>query len=81
MLFDDCLDPYQTNNLVSQPARAAVAHEMEQRLQTALKAVHDDFRPPAYYIERFGYDVAPHGSISYEPGAKMQSPKQIAPGQ
>jgi arylsulfatase A-like enzyme len=81
MLFDDCIDSYQTNNLVNQPARAAVAREMEQRLQTALKAVHDDFRPPAYYIERFGYDVAPHDSISYAPNAKVQSPKQVAPAQ
>lgn len=79
LLYDDSTDPCQTNNLAALPASAALAKEMDQRLQAALKAVHDDFRPPAYYLKRFGYDVAPHDSISYAPNAKMQSPKQVAP--
>jgi hypothetical protein len=79
LLFDNNNDSCQTNNLVNQPPYAALAQEMEQRLQATLKAAHDDFRPPDYYLERFGYAVAPHDSISYAPGAKVQSPKQVAP--
>ncbi len=79
LLFDNINDSCQTNNLVNQPAYTALAQEMEQRLQATLKAAHDDFRPPDYYIERFGYAVAPHDSISYAPGAKVQSPKQVTP--
>jgi arylsulfatase A-like enzyme len=78
LLFDNKDDPYQTNNLVNQPAQAALVRELDQRLQAGLKAAHDDFQPSAYYVEKFGYELAPHDSISYTPGAKVQSPKQAA---
>jgi arylsulfatase A-like enzyme/acetyl esterase/lipase len=77
LLFDDQNDPYQTNNLVNQ---SALAHELNQRLQAALQGAHDDFRPPAYYVEKFGYELAPHGSISYGLGARVQSPRPLATG-
>lgn len=78
MLFDDRDDPYQMKNLVNEPGQAALVKEMDHRLQAALQGAHDDFRPPAHYVEKFGYELAPHGSVSYAPGAKVQSPKQSA---
>jgi arylsulfatase A-like enzyme len=78
LLFDDETDPFQMNNLAGQPEQAALGQELEKRLQMALKTIHDDFRPAAYYVEKFGYELAPHGSVSYSPGAKVQSPRQAA---
>ena len=75
LLFDDDTDPCQMNNLAKQPAHAALCEEMEQRLQTALKAAHDDFRPAAAYLEEFGYNIKPGSSVPYGPGAKVQTPK------
>ena len=75
LLFDDVNDPYQTNNLVGQPASAALGQELDKRLQARLKAVHDDFRPAAFYVEKFGFDVRPYGSVPYAPGSKVQTPK------
>jgi len=75
LLFDDENDPYQLNNLVGQPQAAKLLHKLDKRLQSKLKSIHDDFRPAAYYVQKFGYELAPHGSISYAPGAKVQSPK------
>jgi arylsulfatase A-like enzyme len=75
LLFDDERDPYQMNNLVGQPPSARLCRTLEKRLQAALKSIHDDFHPAAYYVEKFGYEPAPHGSISYAPGARVQSPK------
>lgn len=77
LLFDDEKDPCQMHNLIGQPAHAALAQEMDQRLQAALKVAHDDFRPAAYYVQKFGYELAPHGSVAYTPNAKTQSPKQV----
>ena len=74
MLFDDQADPHQMNNLVNQPAHAALVREMDQRLTAALREAHDDFQPPGYYVKKFGYELAPHGSVPYTPGARMQSP-------
>ena len=78
LLFDDETDSCQMKNLAGQAEQAKLGQELDQRLQTALKAIHDDFRPAAYYVEKFGYELAPHGSVSYSPGAKVQSPRQAA---
>jgi arylsulfatase A-like enzyme len=76
MLFDDITDPYQMTNLATDPKSAALVQQLEKQLQAALKATGDDFRPGSYYVDKFGYTIAPHGSISYQPNAKVQSPKQ-----
>jgi len=78
LLFDDEADSCQMKNLAGQAEQAKLGLELDQRLQTALKSTHDDFRPAAYYVEKFGYELAPHGSVSYSPGAKVQSPRQTA---
>lgn len=78
MLFDDQADPHQLDNLVGQPAHAALVREMDQRLSAALRAARDDFQSPEYYVRKFGYELAPHGSVSYQPGARVQSPRIVA---
>lgn len=75
LLFDDVKDPYQTNNLAQQPTDAPLLKEMEKRFQAALTSIHDDFRPAAYYIEKFGYKVNRGGEIPYGDGAETQTPK------
>ena len=75
LLFDNENDPYQTNNLVGQSQHIKLCRKFEKQLQYALESVRDDFHPAAYYVNKFGYELAPHGSLSYEPGVKVQSPK------
>ena len=75
LLFDDENDLFQMHNLIGQSQNAALGRKMERRLQAALEAIHDDFHPRAFYLEKFGYELAPHGSVSYAPGASVQSPK------
>jgi arylsulfatase A-like enzyme len=74
LLFDDQSDPNQMNNLVDKPEFAALQKDLEARLQAELKRIGDDFRPAQYYIDLWGYEPAPHGSVSYAPGAKVQTP-------
>ena len=76
LLFDDQKDPYQMDNLVGQPEARAVQKRLEGRLQAALKEIGDDFRPAASYLQEWGYQVGPNGSIPYGPKAKMQTPRR-----
>jgi len=76
MLFDNQADPYQMHNLADDPAHVALRQELDVRLQAELKKIGDDFRPRKYYIEKWGYEIAPHGSIPYTPNAKVQSPRK-----
>jgi arylsulfatase A-like enzyme len=73
MLFDDVDDPCQTNNLAGQPAHAALCQELDKRLQARLEAVHDEFRPAAFYKEKFGHKRKP--GISKKTGDKRQGKK------
>jgi arylsulfatase A-like enzyme len=75
LLYDDAADPFQLRNLVAHPAHDSLRAELDARLQTELRKVGDDFHPRQYYLRRFGYEIAPHGSISYAPGAPPQSPR------
>jgi arylsulfatase A-like enzyme len=76
LLFDDEKDPYQMENLVGKPDRAALEKDLDHRLNAELKKIDDDFRPARAYIEQWGFDVAPFGSVPYTPNAKTQSPKR-----
>ena len=74
LMFDDVKDPYQTHNLVGDPANAALQQQLDSRLQAALGKIGDNFQPAQYYLDRWGYDVHPPNSISYRPDAKVVSP-------
>lgn len=77
LLYDDERDPYQMRNLVAAPRYDELRAELDLRLRQELEKVGDDFRHRQYYIRRFGYELAPHGSISYAEGARPQSPRPI----
>lgn len=76
LLFDDDRDPFQQDNLVDQPAHAALRADLDGRLQAALQRIGDDFRPAQDYIETWGYEIGKHGSVPYTPNAKVQSPQR-----
>lgn len=80
LLFDDQRDPCQMDNLADKPEFAALGNDLNSRLQAELKRIGDDFRPAQYYIETWGYELAPHGSVAYTPNAKVQSPKRRQAG-
>ncbi len=74
LLFDDQKDPHQLNNLLNKAAYGALGEDLERRLKARLQKIGDDFRQARYYIETWGFEIAGHGSTSYAPGAKAQSP-------
>lgn len=76
LLFDDQADPYQLQNLVGRPEHRQLQQQLDQRLQAALSAIGDDFKPRQHYLARWGYEVDAKGCISYAPGAKVQSPRR-----
>ncbi len=77
LMYDDEKDPYQMRNLVASSEHDSLRAHLDARLHTELAKVGDEFHPRQYYIQRFGYELAPHGSISYAEGAKPQSPRPI----
>ena len=80
LLFDNQTDPLQLHNLTDDPDSAGLRQILDARLNTALKQAGDTFRPRQYYLDKWGYTVAPQDSISYAPNARVQSPRpQTAP--
>jgi hypothetical protein len=43
------------NNRIDDPAMADVRKQLDEILQKKLTAAQDDFKPAAYYLEKFGY--------------------------
>ncbi len=76
LLFDDQRDPCQMENLVNKPEFTTIGKQLDARLQAELKRIGDDFRPAQYYLQAWGYEVVPHGSVSYAPNAKVQTPRR-----
>ena len=56
----------------------ALREKLDTQLQAELRNIGDDFQPRQYYLDKWGYTVAQHGSISYGPNAKMQTPRPSA---
>jgi arylsulfatase A-like enzyme len=54
VLFDNLEDPYQLNNLVLNPAHAALCTAMEQELERWLDIVGDSFQPAEAHIADAG---------------------------
>ncbi len=65
LLFDNERDPYQLDNLVGKPEHAALLAKLEAELQKKLAAAHDEFRPAADYIAKWGYKVNATGTMPY----------------
>jgi arylsulfatase A-like enzyme len=79
MLFDNQTDPLQQHNLVGVIEHAALQKDLDARLQGELKKIGDDFKPRQYYLDKWGYTIAKHGSINYGVGAPMQTPRRPKP--
>ncbi len=66
LLFDNEKDPYQMHNLVGTPENAALQKELDDLLNQKLKEEHDDFKPGADYIAKWGYKVDKNGTMPYK---------------
>ena len=53
LLYDNSVDPYQTNNLVGVPEAAGLQQKLDRQLQKKLKEQHDEFLPAEDYIHRW----------------------------
>jgi hypothetical protein len=75
LMYDDEIDPYQTNNLVNQPASVALQARLDSELQAELAKRGDEFLDGQSYIHLWGFtDVYPGGSLPYYDGVASQSP-------
>lgn len=74
LLFDNQIDPYQMNNLVGKPELAELQKQLDERLQSELKRIGDDFRPSRYYLDKWGYKVKQDGDISYGNKTEAEGP-------
>lgn len=55
MFFDNVKDPFQTNNLLGKPEFKKVQKELDIKLYAELNKIGDEFKPRAYYLEKWGY--------------------------
>ena len=77
LLYDDQSDPHQLHNVVGQPDYADLVAQLDRRLQEQLDRMGDPFRPAAYYVQHWGYELGAHGSVPYDtPDARPQSPRR-----
>jgi arylsulfatase A-like enzyme len=55
LLYDDEKDPYQMVNLAKEDDAADVRLKLDALLQRRLKAAGDEFKPAAFYLDKWGY--------------------------
>ena len=79
LLYDDVKDPNQMDNLVVKPECAALVAKLDGVLQERLKKIGDDFKPAQAYLDKWGYQVKPGGSIPYSKGKGKNASPQEAP--
>lgn len=65
LLYDNQLDPYQTNNLANQPRHAKLQAKLNATLTRKLKEHRDEFLPGSSYIKQWGYTVDANGTVPY----------------
>ena len=65
LLFDDQIDPFQTNNLANDPKAASLQHSLDKALARKLKAQHDEFLPAENYLRKYGIVVNANGTVPY----------------
>jgi hypothetical protein len=74
-LYDDDQDPYQTNNLVAQPASSLLQSNLESQLQTELLKRGDTFLDAQPSLDLWGFTNVPVGSsLPYYDGVQAQAP-------
>ena len=67
LLYDNEKDPLQRDNLVGKTEHAKLQSEMDALLKRKLAEQHDDFRPGADYIAKWGYKVDAKGTMPTKP--------------
>lgn len=55
LLFDNEVDPCQMKNLVQSPDHAPLLRQLDEVLFRKLAERGDEFKPAAYYLEKWGY--------------------------
>lgn len=65
LLYDNQKDPLQLENLIGKPGHAELQAQMDALLQKKLAEQHDEFRPGADYISKWGYKVSANGTVPY----------------
>ncbi len=70
-LFDNKEDPYQMNNLVSNPKAAKLQADLDKRLSKVLRERKDKFLPGLEYVKKWGYvidqtETVPYRDMNYE---------------
>ena len=56
LLYDNQEDPYQINNLVSDPEYSQLMEKLDTLLQVLLQKSNDEFLPADEYMKRWNYD-------------------------
>ncbi len=67
LLYDNEKDPWQMDNLAGKPEHAKIQADLDARLKRKLDEQHDEFRPGAEYIAKWGYKVDASGTAPYAP--------------
>jgi arylsulfatase A-like enzyme len=67
LLYDNQTDPYQTNNLASQPEYYRLQAKLDGMLTRKLKERRDEFLPGDAYVKHWGYKVDANGTAPYSP--------------
>lgn len=65
LMFDNVVDPWQTNNLAGNPGRAQLQAALEEVLQRKLAETKDKFLPGEEYIRQWGYKVDEMGTLPF----------------
>jgi arylsulfatase A-like enzyme len=65
LLYDNKVDPYQTNNLVNLPKHARLQRKLDAQLARKLREQRDAFLPGEAYIKQWGYKVDADGTVPY----------------
>jgi len=67
LLYDHERDPFELNNLMGKPEHAKLQAELDARLKAKLVEHHDEFRPGADYVAKWGYKTDARGTVPYSP--------------
>ena len=67
LLYNNEKDPLQLDNLAGKPEHAKLQAELDALLKKKLAEQHDEFRPGAEYIAKWGYKVDAKGTAPYAP--------------
>lgn len=79
LLYDNQTDPFQMDNLVDQPAHAALQEKLDGQLNALLEKTADEFLPAPELIKRSGYVINARSetvdyNIPFNPANYTKSP-------